>query len=173
MPATPRFSGAICQSRTVASCCLICRLAATIVAGGRPVSLGVCLRWLPVWFPGSGRRRVTRIHIYSLVGRAADAGEFTRSPKTTTRPGLTLLCGRIRTVSISGIARIPVAGQSINNHATGLDLTGAAGSGGKRGKRGYCLTDQSGDARQPPSAAVRRESHARSVAAAPRRVHPR
>jgi hypothetical protein len=44
---TFRFSGATEPSRTVAGRHLISNLPALIVARRRPVSLGVCLRWLP------------------------------------------------------------------------------------------------------------------------------
>jgi len=46
-PSTFRFSGAICRSRNVANCRLICHLTATIVARGRLTSLKVYARRLP------------------------------------------------------------------------------------------------------------------------------
>ena len=48
---TFRFSGAIESCLGVAGRRLTGNLPAPIVAGRRPVSLGVCLRWLPVWLP--------------------------------------------------------------------------------------------------------------------------
>ena len=48
---TFRFSGAIEVCLGVAGCRLTGNLPAPIVAGRRPVSSGVCLRWLPVWLP--------------------------------------------------------------------------------------------------------------------------
>jgi hypothetical protein len=48
---TFRFSGASDPSPGVAGRGSICRLAASIVAWGRSVSLTVWLRWLPVWLP--------------------------------------------------------------------------------------------------------------------------
>jgi len=48
---TFRFSGAIEVCLGVAGRRLTANLPAPIVAGRRPVSPGVCLRWLPVWLP--------------------------------------------------------------------------------------------------------------------------
>jgi len=49
---TFRFSGAIELCLRVARRRLTGHLGAPIVSGRRRVSLGVCLRWLPVWLPG-------------------------------------------------------------------------------------------------------------------------
>jgi hypothetical protein len=82
---TFRFSGAIDTCLAVAGCRLTGHLAAPIIAGRRPVSLGVCLRWLPVWLPRSGRRRVIRLHICSRVDRV-DVEPESPLPPRTTRP---------------------------------------------------------------------------------------
>jgi hypothetical protein len=48
---TFRFSGAILRSRAVAGRRLISHLTCMVVAGCRPVSLSICLRWLLLWLP--------------------------------------------------------------------------------------------------------------------------
>jgi hypothetical protein len=48
---TFRFSGEILPSRAVAGRRPISHLTCTIVAGRRLASLGVCLRWHPLWLP--------------------------------------------------------------------------------------------------------------------------
>jgi len=50
-------------------------LAASIVAWGRLASLGVCLRWLPVWLPGPGSNAIVELPICSLADSVADAAE--------------------------------------------------------------------------------------------------
>jgi hypothetical protein len=70
---TFRFSGAIDPCLTVAGCRLTGHLTAPIVPGRRPVSPGVCLRWLPVWLPIFGSRNVVGLHSYSLAASAAMA----------------------------------------------------------------------------------------------------
>jgi hypothetical protein len=50
-PATRCLEGTLKASRDVAQRCPGSHLAATIVAGHRRASRGVCLRWLPDWLP--------------------------------------------------------------------------------------------------------------------------
>jgi hypothetical protein len=50
-PLTVRLQGASGPSAGIADRGSICRLAAIIIAGDSPASLGCCLRWLPVWLP--------------------------------------------------------------------------------------------------------------------------
>jgi len=71
---TFRFSDVTEPSLTVAGSRLTGHLPAPTVPGRRPASLGVCLRWLPVWLPdpasGYSKRRVIGLHIYSLADSA-------------------------------------------------------------------------------------------------------
>ena len=75
---TFRFSVAISPSRDIAGRRLISHLTCMIVAGRRPVSLGVCLCWLPFGSPFGSRirqaeghrRRVIGLHIYSPADSA-------------------------------------------------------------------------------------------------------
>jgi hypothetical protein len=75
---TFRFSGAIEVCLGVARSRLTGNLLAPIVAERRPVSLGVCLRWLPVWLPdpagGFPSGEVIRLHSYSLADSATRQG---------------------------------------------------------------------------------------------------
>jgi hypothetical protein len=69
---TFRSRGAIQRSRIVVSRSLMCHLAASTVAHGRPASLISCLRWLPFWLPASGNPAVIGLHVSGLadsVGR--------------------------------------------------------------------------------------------------------
>lgn len=66
---TFRFSGAIELCLSVAGRRLTGNLPAPIVPARRLVSLGVCLRWLPVWLPRSGGPADGRLGISSLAAR--------------------------------------------------------------------------------------------------------
>ncbi len=53
-PLTIRLQGTVMRSRNVGGHGCTGHLAASTVACGRPVSLTVCPRWLPVWLPAPG-----------------------------------------------------------------------------------------------------------------------
>jgi hypothetical protein len=69
---TFRFSGEIWPSRAVAGRRLISHLTCTTVVGRRLASLGVCLRWpplwLPVWLPSDSLNREAESHQRRVIG---------------------------------------------------------------------------------------------------------
>jgi hypothetical protein len=72
-PLTVRLQGAIQRSRNIGEHGHTCHLAASTVAHGRPASVTICRRWLPVWLPAYGDPTVIGLHSCGCADRSSNS----------------------------------------------------------------------------------------------------